>query len=187
MNAKKITLKKKRKTKWIVVFSIVLIAALILTIRMAFYRPFLVEGLSMAPTLQDSERILVDKAAKYTGGFHRGDIIVIHDKTSGRSSVKRLIGLPGDSVKMKDDQLYINDKKVEEPYLKEHQQEAKEIGVSLTGDFEAEVPSGKYFVMGDNRLNSMDSRNGMGMPSDEEIVGTESLVFYPFGEMRQAK
>lgn len=141
----------------------------------------------MAPTLQDSERILVDKAAKYTGGFHRGDIIVIHDKTSGRSSVKRLIGLPGDSVKMKDDQLYINDKKVEEPYLKEHQQEAKEIGVNLTGDFEAEVPYGKYFVMGDNRLNSMDSRNGMGMPSDEEIVGTESLVFYPFGEMRQAK
>ncbi len=141
----------------------------------------------MAPTLKDSERIFVDKGAKYTGGFHRGDIIVIQDKTSGRSFIKRLIGLPGDSVKMRNDQLYINDKKVEEPYLKEHRQESKEMGVSLTADFEVEVPSGKYFVMGDNRLNSMDSRNGMGMPSEEDIVGTESLVFYPFGEMRQAK
>ncbi|MEC1592255.1 signal peptidase I [Bacillus spizizenii] len=186
MNAKTITLKKKIKTKWIVVLSIIFIAALIFTIRMVFYKPFLVEGSSMAPTLKDSERILVDKAAKYTGGFHRGDIIVIHDKMSGRSFVKRLIGLPGDSIKMKDDQLYINGKKVEEPYLLEQKQEVEELGVTLTGDFEVEVPSGKYFVMGDNRLNSLDSRNGMGMPSDEDIIGTESLVFYPFGEMRQA-
>ncbi|MCY7922934.1 signal peptidase I [Bacillus spizizenii] len=187
MNAKTITLKKKIKTKWIVVLSIIFIAALIFTIRMVFYKPFLVEGSSMAPTLKDSERILVDKAAKYTGGFHRGDIIVIHDKMSGRSFVKRLIGLPGDSIKMKDDQLYINGKKVEEPYLLEQKQEVEELGVTLTGDFEVEVPSGKYFVMGDNLLNSLDSRNGMGMPSDEDIIGTESLVFYPFGEMRQAK
>ncbi len=179
--------KEKIKTKWIVVLSIIFIAALIFTIRMVFYKPFLVEGSSMAPTLKDSERILVDKAAKYTGGFHRGDIIVIHDKMSGRSFVKRLIGLPGDSIKMKDDQLYINGKKVEEPYLLEQKQEVEELGVTLTGDFEVEVPSGKYFVMGDNRLNSLDSRNGMGMPSDEDIIGTESLVFYPFGEMRQAK
>ncbi|MDO3661701.1 signal peptidase I sipU [Bacillus sp. C28GYM-DRY-1] len=187
MNAKSITLKQKIKTKWIVVLSIVFIAALVFTIRMVFYKPYLVEGSSMAPTLRDSERILVDKAAKYTGGFHRGDIIVIHDKVSGRSFVKRLIGLPGDSIKMKDDQLYINGKKVEEPYLLEQKQEVKELGVPLTGDFEVEVPSGKYFVMGDNRLNSLDSRNGMGMPTDKDIIGTESLVFYPFGEMRQAK
>lgn len=72
-------------------------------------------------------------------------------------------------------------------YLKEYKQEAKESGVTLTGDFEVEVPTGKYFVMGDNRLNSLDSRNGMGMPSEDDIIGTESLVFYPFGEMRQAK
>lgn len=60
-------------------------------------------------------------------------------------------------------------------------------GENLTSDFEAEVPAGKYFVMGDNRLNSVDSRNGMGMPSDEDIIGTESLVFYPFSEIRVAK
>ncbi|WFA92592.1 signal peptidase I sipU [Bacillus subtilis] len=187
MNAKTITLKKKIKIQTIVVLSIIMITALIFTIRLVFYKPFLIEGSSMAPTLKDSERILVDKAVKWTGGFHRGDIIVIHDKKSGRSFVKRLIGLPGDSIKMKNDQLYINDKKVEEPYLKEYKQEAKESGVTLTGDFEVEVPSGKYFVMGDNRLNSLDSRNGMGMPSEDDIIGTESLVFYPFGEMRQAK
>ncbi|AFI26957.1 signal peptidase I [Bacillus stercoris] len=187
MNAKTITLKKKIKIKWIVVLSIVVIAALIFTIRLVFFKPFLVEGQSMAPTIRDSERILVDKAVKWTGGFHRGDIIVIHDKMSGRSFVKRLIGLPGDSIKMKNDQLYINDKKVEEPYLKEQKQEVEKSGGTLTGDFEVEVPSGKYFVMGDNRLNSLDSRNGMGMPSEEDIIGTESLVFYPFGEMRQAK
>ncbi|MGR6856293.1 signal peptidase I sipU [Bacillus halotolerans] len=186
MNAKTITLKKKSKTKWIVL-STACILAFIFMIRMAFYMPYLVEGSSMAPTLKDSERMLVDKAAKYTGGFHRGDIIVIHDEKSGRSFIKRLIGLPGDSIIMKDDQLYINGKKIDEPYLKEHKQEMQASGENLTSDFEADVPAGKYFVMGDNRLNSVDSRNGMGMPSDEDIIGTETLVFYPFSEIRVAK
>lgn len=141
----------------------------------------------MVQRLKTQKEFWLIKQSNGLAGFTEATSQSFMTKRAVSSFVKRIIGLPGDSIKMKNDQLYINDKKVEEPYLKEYKQDTKESGVTLTGDFEVEVPTGKYFVMGDNRLNSLDSRNGMGMPSEDDIIGTESLVFYPFGEMRQAK
>ncbi len=92
--------------------------------------------------------------------------------------MKRLIGLPGDTVQMKDDTLYINGKKVSEPYLSENRKEAEAVGVKLTGDFgPVKVPEGKYFVMGDNRQRSMDSRNGLGLIDKNEWPGLHNLCF----------
>lgn len=68
--------------------------------------------------------------------------------------------------------------------MSKNKKEAEKLGVSLTGDFgPVKVPKGKYFVMGDNRLNSMDSRNGLGLIAEDRIVGTSKFVFFPFNEM----
>ncbi|MCY8136403.1 signal peptidase I, partial [Bacillus spizizenii] len=93
----------------------------------------------------------VNMTVKYIGEFKRGDIIVLNGDDV--HYVKRMIGLPGDTVEMKNDQLYINGKKVAEPYLKAYKKKAKNEGFdNLTDDFgPIKVPDDKYFVMGDNR------------------------------------
>lgn len=97
-----------------------------------------------------------------------------------------LSAFPGDTVEMKNDQLYINGKKVDEPYLAANKKRAKQDGKPLTYDFgPVKVPDNKYFVMGDNRRNSMDSRNGLGLFTKKQIAGTSKFVFYPFNEMRK--
>ena len=146
---------------------------LIVMIRMFLLTPYKVEGLSMEPTLHDQEKILVTPA-HWEASFRRGEIVVIKGDGSERY-VKRVIGLPGDKIEIKDKDLYINDKKWKEAYLD---------GVS-TDDFNAIlVPERCYFVMGDNRTVSYDSRNGLGFIEEERIVGKGKYVFYPFQDMR---
>ena len=88
---------------------------------------------------------------------------------------------------MKNDTLYINGKKSQNRTSRAIKRSEK-LGVNLTGDFgPVKVPKGKYFVMGDNRLNSMDSRNGLGLIAENRIVGTSKFVFFPFHDMRQTK
>lgn len=79
--------------------------------------------------------------------------------------------------------------KAAEPYLAANKKEAKQEGAAnLTADFgPVKVPDDKYFVMGDNRLNSMDSRNGLGLFTKKQIAGTSQFVFFPFNEIRQTK
>ncbi|MED4136632.1 signal peptidase I, partial [Priestia megaterium] len=100
--------------------------------------------------------------------------------------VKRVIGLPGEKIEMKKDQLYIDDKKVSEPYLKTNRQIANNMDMELTGDFEpVQIPKNEVFVMGDNRLYSMDSRNGLGLIDEKRIVGKSEFVFYPIKKIRK--
>ncbi len=102
--------------------------------------------------------------------------------------MKRLIGLPGDTIEMKNDNLFVNGKRFNEEYLKENKKDAHDIDLNLTGDFgPIKVPTDKYFVMGDNRQDSMDSRNGLGLFNKKDIVGVEELVFFPLDRIRHAK
>ncbi|MEC0365354.1 signal peptidase I sipS [Bacillus subtilis] len=174
--------KKKTILEW--AKAIVIAVVLALLIRNFIFAPYVVDGESMEPTLHDRERVFVNMTVKYIGEFDRGDIVVLNGDDV--HYVKRIIGLPGDTVEMKNDQLYINGKKVDEPYLAANKKRAKQDGKPLTDDFgPVKVPDNKYFVMGDNRRKSMDSRNGLGLFTKKQIAGTSKFVFYPFNEMRK--
>ncbi|MDU0811653.1 signal peptidase I [Bacillus siamensis] len=166
----------------------IIIAVVLATIIKNFlFAPYLVDGRSMEPTLHDRERIFVNMTVKYISDFKRGQIVVLNGENE--HYVKRIIGLPGDTVEMKNDQLYINGKKVSEPYLAANKKKAKQGGFDrLTEDFgPVKVPDDKYFVMGDNRRESMDSRNGLGLFTKKQIAGTSKFVFFPFNEIRKTK
>ncbi|CAM3714382.1 signal peptidase I [Mesobacillus zeae] len=150
------------------------------------FAPYTVKGESMEPTLHDHERIAVNKITQ-TEKLKHGDIVII--KGSGKTNyVKRIIGFPGDTVEVDNDKLLINGKQVKEPYLKENMEEAKNSGGLLTGDMgPIVIPEKHYFVMGDNRRMSMDSRNGLGLISQDRLVGRSELVFFPFSSLRSVK
>lgn len=155
------------------------------TVRTFLFAPYIVEGSSMEPTLHNQEKIFVEKMP-WNDQFNRGEIIIIDGKEE--NYVKRIIGLPGDSILMKNDQLFVNGVLEKEPYLSENRKLAKQIGNRLTGDFgPITVPENHYFVIGDNRLYSKDSRNGLGFIKKEDIVGQPTFVFYPFTNVRGTK
>ncbi|WP_026580813.1 signal peptidase I [Bacillus sp. J33] len=148
-------------------------------IRAFLFSPYYVEGASMDPTLHDQEKIFVNKFEE----LDRGDIVII--KGQDKNYVKRLIGFPGDEIEMKNDQLFINGNRWDESYLSENRKAAEGLVNNLTGDFgPLIVPEHHYFVMGDNRLKSLDSRNGLGFIPEGQIIGVSKFVFYPFENIR---
>ncbi|REH89583.1 signal peptidase I, partial [Staphylococcus felis] len=105
---------KKETVEWIISIGL---AILIVGVLYAFViKPYNVKGDSMFPTLKDGERVIVNKLSKTFGHLDNGNVIVFHANESD-DYVKRIIGKPGDHVEYKDDQLYLNGKKVDEPYL----------------------------------------------------------------------
>ncbi|OCA86291.1 MULTISPECIES: signal peptidase I [unclassified Bacillus (in: firmicutes)] len=187
LERRRLRLRKLFKTEvgsWIIsiAFAIVL-AYLVKTFIISF---FIVEGASMEPTLYNNEKVLVNKLAAYSGSVDRQDIVVIRDDGKDKYYIKRIIGLPGEKVEYKNDSLYINGKQKDEPYLPDEQGEVDLLKMNKTGDFDPlKVPNDHYFVMGDNRLNSRDSRNGLGYIDEDDIVGTCEYVILPFEHARK--
>lgn len=124
-----------------------------------------VDGGSMDPTLHDGQYLVLNKLKT----ADRFDVVVFPAPNKGKGDyIKRVIGLPGDKIEYKDDTLYINDKKYQEPYLDVYKK--LEVGV-LTPDFKiAKLPDKSYFLMGDNRPISNDSRK-FGPVKQSEIEG----------------
>lgn len=132
---------------------------------------------SMAPTINPGEKFLVTKVYNFKN-LQRGDIIVFKSEEKDELMIKRLIGLPGDSVEVRGKELYVNGEFVEEEYVKNHD--------GYFGEFE--VPEDKYFFLGDNRKNSADSRYWMEpyIPK-EDIKGKAQLRIYPIKELGSVK
>jgi len=120
-------------------------------------RPHKISGQSMMPNFQDSEYILTEKVTYYIRNPERGDVVVFTPPISVTDEfIKRIIGLPGENIMLKDSHVYINDKLLQEPYLRDSVVTTG--GPFLSDGQEYTVPEGQYFVMGDNRPNSSDSR-----------------------------
>jgi signal peptidase I len=165
---------KKKKGSWLV--PIIAAVAVAFIVRSFIAAPYVVEGASMEPSLYDNDRILVNKTTTWMGEFDRGDVIIIEGENN-RHYVKRIIGLPGETVEMQEGELYIDGEQIEEPYVNELADYAEQIE-------ETAVEEEEYYVMGDNRGNSLDSRNGLGNIPEEHVVGRSMVVFFPFGNMQ---
>lgn len=165
--------------------SLIIALGIAFVVKTFLFSPYIVKGASMEPTLHNQEKIFVNKFL-FSDGFNRGEIVIIEGKE--KHYVKRIIGIPGDKIVMEDDKLYINGDLYKEPYLSENLKLAKQMGSRLTGDFgPITVPENQYFVMGDNRLKSMDSRNGLGFIREKSIIAKGEFVLYPLSDIRNIK
>ncbi|MDM5153267.1 signal peptidase I [Bacillus sp. DX1.1] len=174
---------KKKKSRFREFFEILAVACVLaFSVKIFVLFPTTVQGASMGPTLRDGDKVIINKLAKRFESYEREDIIVV--KTDN-FYVKRVIGLPGDVIEMKNDQLYVNHQLQNEPYLDKNKKHAKQLLINLTEDFgPITIPKNKIFVMGDNRLVSRDSRNGLGLIQKKEVLGTLTAIYYPFNHMK---
>jgi len=174
---------------------VVLAFVVALLIKTFFIQAFYIPSESMEPTLMPGDRVLVQKISYYFRDPKRGDIIVFEDpkpgsgqhrgiiggffhwmfqglgvqKPANEDFIKRVIGLPGDTVWAKGGYVYVNGVKLIEPYL-----------TQTTQDFpHTVVPAGSLFVMGDNRSNSLDSRFGLGFVPESKVIGQAWVIIWP--------
>lgn len=156
--------------------------SIFLVIYLFFMQPHQVSGQSMETTLMNKDYVLTDKISYRTGDPQRGDIIVIHAPEAancptgtGCDFIKRLIGLPGDTVEVRDNGLFVNGNKLREPYIDEGVQT---IPGNFTRDRVITLGPDQYFVVGDNRMHSSDSR-AWGSVSRADIVGRAFFRYWP--------
>jgi signal peptidase I len=170
-----------KSKKWLREFLEVVLALVVLSFTSRpFVLAFRVEGTSMRPTLQDGQLLLVERASYWSAdGPRRSDLVVFRDSSttepglSDRTLVKRLIGIPGDRIRIDAGTVLVNDQALEEPYRGE-----PDISSYPSDDGALVVPDGQFFVLGDNRLHSSDSRQGWLVQRDE-LVGRVWLSFWP--------
>jgi signal peptidase I len=182
------TARKPRRSGWrsAIEWALVIGGALLvaLVVRTFLVQAFWIPSASMEPTLHEGDRVLVNKLSYDLHDVRHGDVIVFerpdepsdvpHPEDEIPDLIKRVIGLPGDTIEARDGVVYINDERIDEPYL---------VADTPTTDLpRQEVPEGKVFVMGDNRTNSHDSRR-FGPIDESSIVGRAFLRIYPLDDI----
>ncbi len=155
-------------------FSVVIAIVIILFL----YQPVKVEGTSMMPSLVDQERIFINKFVYRfgLGEIARGDTVVFYypsDPT--KSYIKRVIGLPGDQVAIEEGQVYVNGQRLEEDYVPAEYRDRQTVPLTV-------VPEGQYYVLGDHRSSSNDSRSWGPVPRPY-IYGKAVFVYWPIDKM----
>lgn len=161
-------------------------ASIFLVVYMFLFRPFQVSGTSMWPNFQDKEYVLTNLIVLRFENPKRGDVIVFKAPIDpDKDFIKRVIGAPGDTVSVKDGGVYVNGEKLDESsYLSS---DVKTIGGAFLRDGTSiTVPSDEYFVLGDNRPFSSDSRE-WGFVKSDEILGESFLVYWPLNQIKLIK
>src|SRR5580704_17835650 len=145
---------------------------LALVIIVFLYQPVKVEGTSMAPLLSDQERIFINKFVYRFEDIHRGDVVVFwYPLDRSKSFIKRVIGLPGETVDIRHGLLYVNGQLIPEPYVPPQYTDVTDFGP-------VKVPKDSYFVMGDHRISSNDSRV-FGPVASQFIYGRAVFAYWP--------
>ena len=166
---------KKLIYDWIIPIVSAVVIAIIIN-KFFVFKIFIPSG-SMTPTINVDDRLFVSRIYNYNN-LDRGDIIVFYSNEFQESMIKRLIGLPGDIVEIKNGVVYVNKEELIEDYVIEKD--------DYSGYFE--VPEGKYFFLGDNRKNSKDSRYWENpYISEKDIEGKAQIRVYPFKDFGKVK
>lgn len=172
---------KSNLIEWIkdIIFAIIL--ALIILI---FFQPIIIKQSSMENNFIENDYVIVSRQSyKLFTDFKRGDVIVFEsdlktDKGKDKNLIKRVIGLPGDTIEIVDGSVYLNGEVLDEPYIKAQY---------MSGNLERiTVEEGRLFVMGDNREVSLDSRE-IGTISEDSVVGRVVLRMFPIKKFRKIK
>ena len=153
-----------------------LIASVIATIFVTFlYQPVKVEGTSMLPSLEDQERIFINKFVYKLEPIERADIVVFHyPREPQKSYIKRVIALPGDTVKIVAGRVYVNQQLLSEAYVPENYFDYRSYPLVV-------VPPGRFYVLGDHRSVSSDSRD-FGPIEQKYIYGKAAFIYWPFNK-----
>lgn len=151
------------------IFFAALASVLIITF---LYQPVRVEGTSMLPRLVDQDRLFINKFVYHFSAIERGDVVVFHyPRDPSKSYIKRVIALPGDRLRIDDGQVFVNGKAIKEPYVPSAYRDDKSLEPTV-------IPADEYFVMGDHRSISSDSRE-FGPVKRDLIYGKAEFVYWP--------
>lgn len=166
--------------------TLVIAGAIFVVIYAFLFRPYQVNGHSMDPNFQNGEYVLTNLITLRMGPLRRGDIIVfVSPPDKEKDYIKRIIGLPGDRIKISGGDVYLNGEKLDQtPFLAS---DVKTNGGSFLGEGdEVAVPEDSYFTMGDNRAFSSDSRE-WGFVPKSAVIGKSFVVYWPLTGMRIVK
>jgi signal peptidase I len=163
-----------QKRQWVqllreIIETMLIAGALFIVVNLATAR-IRVDGSSMEPSLHDGEFVVINRLAYRWCNPDRGEVIVFHFPLDPqRRFIKRIIGLPGDSIAVHNGQVFVNGSLIQEPYI------------AAPPNYEGDwiVETGRVFVLGDNRNNSLDSQNWGTLPLDE-IIGKAVVIYWPF-------
>ncbi len=165
---------KKEILSWFLCIAIAV--AIALSLRIFVFELVKVNGDSMEHTLHNDQTVFVEKISRNFGNLDHRQIVIVKYPNKEGAFVKRVVGLPGDIIEVKDGALYVNNERQDEPYLAES---------VIVQDFgPVTVPENCYFVMGDNRNYSMDSRDpSVGPIPYDQVIGHAMFVIWPFGDI----
>jgi signal peptidase I len=150
--------------------TILLTLLIYVLVRTFLFENYRVVGHSMVPSLQDEQFLVVNKLGYRLHEPQRGDIIVFYDpRDADRKLIKRIVGLPGEMVEIRNGQVFINETLINEPYIQ---------SLGRYSEPPTLIPEGQFYVLGDNRSNSSDSHNWGTLPEDR-IVGKALLSYWP--------
>ena len=166
-------MEKSKLKEWL---SALLDAVIIAVILYFLFWPFMIEGASMENTFETNDMVLVSRISAYLNFIDYNDIILckIEEEDSEEIIIKRIIGKPGDHIEIKDNQVYINNSLLIEPYLKEQKSTEGNIDITLGED--------EYYVLGDNRKRSTDSRY-FGTIKSDAITAKVVFKIYPLSSI----
>lgn len=172
---------RKEVMSWIL--TIIAAVAIALVLRTFVFRTAYTMSVSMEPTLHEGQILIISKISYLVGEPKRGDIVVINskqDKLEHKNLIKRLIGLPGETIEIKDNSVFINDKKLDPDYTQSPTPDC--------GFVKSTIPEREYMVMGDNRGNSRDSRyDSVGFINRDYLEGKAVFRIWPLSKFGPLK